>query len=222
MSNFLLLKTNAFEFDKIFSNLQKRWYYYVTLLIVLAVIFALAFTTKKKRNNLSKTQKLVYISVMSALAFVANSSFGTIHVSDVLQISLVASVGFIAGYLLGAVGGFAVSFIGDLLCGIIMPFGAYNPIIAIGTGLWGFVPGIIFTYFKGNDFVKASISFATCFLLNSFLINTFGLSVMYTMSFESLLILLPVKFGVVVINAVVSCLMIVVLKKVLPKDKFNV
>ena len=42
------------------------------------------------------------------------------------------------------------------------------------------------------------------------------------MSFESLLILLPVKFGVVVINAVVSCLMIVVLKKVLPKDKFNV
>ena len=102
-----------------------------------------------------------------------------------------------------------------------MPFGAYNPIIGIGTGLWGFVPGVIFTYFKGNDIIKAIISFAICFILNSFMINTFGLSVMYSMSFKALLVLLPVKFAVVLINAFVSCLLVIMLKKILPKGKFN-
>ena len=222
MLNFLLLKVQAFDFAGIFSNISKRWYFYLVLGVVLFLLTGYAFFSKKKRNNLSATQRLVYVAVLSALAFVANSSFGTIHISDGLQISLVATVGFIAGYLLGPVDGFAVSFIGDFICGIVMPFGAYNPIIGIGTGLWGFVPGVIFKYFKGNDIVKAIISFAICFILNSFAINTFGLSVMYSMSFESLLVLLPIKLATVVINAVVSCLLVVALKKVLPKSKFNI
>ncbi len=220
MSN-LLLKTKAFDFAKIFSNIGRQWYYYLALVVVIALLVVFALKTKKKRNNLTKTQKIAYISVLTALAVIANSPICTIHISDVLQVSLVASVGLIAGYLLGAVGGFAVSFIGDLICGIVMPFGVYNPIIGIGTGLWGFVPGIIFTYFNGNDYIKTIISFAVCFILNSFAINTYGLSVMYSLSFDKLLVLLPIKLATVGINAVIGCIFVGILPRILPKGKFN-
>ena len=154
MSN--LLAVAPFDFGAIFSNLSKRWYYYVALLVFLVAVVVVFLMVKKKRNNLNQTQKIVYTAIFSALAFVAN--YLTIPVSSVLQISLVATVGFIAGYTLGGLGGFAAAFIGDFICGIIAPFGAYNPIIGIGTGLWGLIPGLIFTFTKGNDFIKLSIS----------------------------------------------------------------
>ncbi len=213
-----LLAPAPFDFSAIFSNIVKRWYYYLALIVFLTLVIVTSLTNKKERNNLSKTQRLVYASILSALAFIAN--YFTIKASDLFQISFVSTVGFLAGYLLGAGWGFAASFIGDFICGIVMPFGAYNPIIGIGTGLWGFVPGIIFTHFRGNDYVKTIISFIICFVLNSFAVNTFGLSVMYSMSFESLMILLPGKFAVVVGNAVICSLLIGVMPRILPKDKF--
>ena len=171
-----LLATAPFDFATIFGNIGKRWYYYLVLVLFLAFVIIFSLTKKQKRNDLSATQSIVYTAIFSALGFLAK--YFTIKVSDALQISFVASVGFLAGYMLGAGGGFAACFIGDLICGIVAPFGAYNPIIGIGTGLWGFVPGIIFSHFKGNDYIKAVISFALCFLFNSFAVNTFGLSVM--------------------------------------------
>lgn len=213
-----LLAPAPFDFSAIFGNIVKRWYYYLALVVFLALVIVISLTKKKERNNLSKTQRLVYASILSALAFIAN--YFTIKASDLFQISFVSTVGFLAGYLLGAGLGFAVSFIGDFICGIVMPFGAYNPIIGIGTGLWGFIPGIIFTHFKGNDYVKAVVSFIICFVLNSFAVNTFGLSMMYSMSFESLMILLPGKLAVVIGNAVICTLLIGVMPRILPKDKF--
>ena len=218
MSN-LFLATPPFDFAKIFGNFTKRWYWYLVLFVFLALLVVFTIIKKRKRNNLSQTQKLVYTAILSALCFIAN--YFTIKASDLLQISLVASVGFLAGYLLGSGLGFAAAFVGDLICGIVAPFGAYNPIIGIGTGLWGFVPGLIFERFKGNDYIKTIISFAICFLLNSFAINTFGLSVMYTMTFESLIVLLPTKLLVVAINCAISIGLVALLKKILPKTKFN-
>ncbi len=218
MSN-LFLATAPFDFSKIFGNIAKRWYWYLVLFIFLAVLIIFTFIKRRKRNNLSNTQKLVYTAVFSALCFIAN--YFTIKVSDVLQISLVASIGFLSGYMLGSGLGFTCAFIGDLICGIVAPFGAYNPIIGIGTGLWGFIPGLLFERFRGNDFLKTLISFVICFVLNSFAINTFGLSVMYSMTFESLLALLPTKLLVVAINCAVSVGLVAVLKKILPKTKFN-
>lgn len=215
---FNLLAVAPFDFKGIFGNFTKRWYYYLALFIAVILIAVYSFTIKKKRCNLSKTQKIVYTAMFSALSFIAN--YFTIKVSDALQLSLVATVGFFAGYMLGAGLGFTASFMGDLICGIIAPFGAYSPIIGIGSGLWGFVPGIIFNSFKGNDYVKAIISFIVCFILNSFLVNTLGLSLMYGLSFESLLALLPYKLISVVVNAVICILFIPVTYRVLPKDKF--
>ena len=215
----LLVSVTAFDFAGIFGNLQKRWYYYLALFVVIAIIVVVTLLQKNRRNNLSPTQKIVYTAVMSALCFLAN--YYTIKVSDVLQISLVATVGFLSGYMLGSGLGFASAFIGDLICGIVAPFGAYNPIIGIGTGLWGFIPGVLFNNLRINQIITAIISFILCFIFNSFLVNTLGLSLMYSMTFESLLVLLPTKLLVVAINAVISILLMLTLRKILPKHKFH-
>ena len=216
---FNLLAVSAFDFSAIFGNIVKRWYYYLALLIFLALVIIYTVLRKNKRNSLSRTQKLVYTAMFSALAFIAN--YFTIKASDVFQLSFVSLVGFVAGYSLGAGLGFTASFIGDLICGIVAPFGAYNPIIGIGTGLWGFVPGVIFASLPINDYFKTALSFVICFFLNSFVVNTFGLSVMYSMSFESLLILLPGKLAVVAVNCAIAMFFTYLLPKILPKDKFH-
>lgn len=214
-----ILLVNAFDFAGIFGNILKRWYYYVALFIVIALIVFYALRRKRKRNGFSDTQKIVYTAFFSALSFVAN--YFTIKVSDLFQISFVATAGFLSGYLLGGGLGFAASFIGDLICSIVAPLGPYSPIIGIGTGLWGFVPGVIFDCFNGNRYVKTVISFVVCFFLNSFVVNTLGLSLMYGMSFGSLLVSLPWKFLAVAVNCVICVLFMEILPKILPKDKFS-
>lgn len=218
---FNLSLVSAFDFKGIFSNILTRWYYYLALLLFLAFIIGFSFLKKKKRNSLSHTQKIVYTAIISALCFLAN--YLTIKVSDVLQISLVALAGFIAGYSLGGTLGFVCAFLGDLLCGIIAPFGAYNPIIGIGTGLWGFIPGALFETTNFNGYVKVVISFTLGFIFNSFLVNTFGMWLMYPKYYEinALLVLLPYKFIVVVGNAVIATLFVKILPRILPKSKFN-
>ncbi|MBE7086871.1 MAG: folate family ECF transporter S component [Clostridiales bacterium] len=214
-----LLKPVAFDFVAIFGNVVDKWYFYLALIVFLALLTVYCLVKKPECNALTSTQKLVYTAILSALCFMAN--YFTIKVSDLWQISLVSCVGFIAGYLLGGGYGFAAAFIGDLICGIVAPFGAYNPIIGMGTGLFGFVPGVIFSHFRnGNKYVKVIISFAICFLLNSFVVNTLGLSLMYGMSFESLLVLLPLKLATTAVNMVICILAVTFLPKILPRSKF--
>lgn len=219
-----LLATAPFDFSAIFSNIGKRWYYYVVLAVFLVFIVLFTIFGKQRRNTLTKTQKLVFTAIFSALAFVAN--YFTIKASDLFQLSFVSVVGLVAGYTLGAGLGFTASFIGDLICGIVAPFGAYNPIIGIGTGLWGFIPGVLFSVgdrlpdFKLKEYVITVVSFVAGFILNSFAINTFGLSMMYSMTFESLLVLLPGKLAVVGVNAVIGCVLVGILPRILPAEKF--
>lgn len=213
-----LLLTNAFDFAEIFKTVRTRWYYYVALAVFLILLFSFFFFKKQpKKHNLSKTQKICYIAVLAALATVSN--IFDIKISDEFQISLVATVGFIAGYLLGGGYGFAVCFIGDLLGAIINPHGPYNPIIGIGTGLWGLIPGIAFSYFKGNEYVKTAISFAVGFLLVSAGINIVGFCLMYPTyyTFEALLPTLPFKLLVVMVNAAICMGLLSVLPRLVQK-----
>ncbi len=218
--NFLI---NAFDFSAIFKTIHTRWYYYIALLVFVILLFSFFFFKKQpKKHDLTKTQKICYVSVLAALATVSN--IFDIKISDEFQISLVATVGFLAGYLLGGGYGFAVCFMGDLLGAIINPHGPYNPIIGIGTGLWGLIPGIAFFYFKGNDYVKAVISFVIGFLLVSAGINIVGFCLMYPTyyTFEALLPTLPLKLAVVAVNCAVSLGLVSVLPRVLKNSKFAV
>ncbi len=217
-----LLLAKSFDFKAIFGNVITKWYYYVILAAFLIALI-LFFSLKKQpsRNNLSNTQRLVYTAVFAALSFVAN--YFTVKVSDALQISFVSATAFLGGYLLGGGLGFAAAFLGDFICGIVAPFGAYNPIIGIGSGLWGLIPGVIFDFFRGNVYVKIAVSFAISFIVCSFLVNTWGLSLMYSMTFLSLTALLPWKLLVTVINAAVCYAIVpILLPRILPKDKFNI
>lgn len=218
--NNLLLKPSAFDFSAIFGNFLSKWYYYMTLAIFIVIMSAILLIKKPPtRNNLTKTQKLVYTAILSALSFVAN--YFTIKISDGLQISFVSAVGFLAGYLLGGGLGFVASFTGDLICGIVAPLGAYNAIIGIGSGLWGLIPGVIFSYFKGGDHIKTIISFIISFVVISFAVNTYGLSLMYSMTFKSLLTLLPLKLLSLAANGALCVILVSILPRVLPKEKFN-
>lgn len=216
------LLVSAFDFAGIFKTVVSRWYYYVALAVFI-ILLAVFFFVKKQpaRNNLSKTQRITYVAVLTALCTVANVF--DIKISDEFQISLVATVGLVSGYLLGGGLGFAVCFTGDLLGAIVNPHGPYNPIIGIGTGLWGLIPGIAFSYFKGNRYVKTVISFIVGFILISAGVNVFGFCLMYPTYYtlEILLPTLPLKLAVVAVNCAVSIGLIAVLPRILPKDKFN-
>jgi ECF transporter S component (folate family) len=167
----------AFDFLYIFKSVVTKWYLYLALaLVIIGVVLFACLIKQPKRNNLSKTQSLAYVAMLSALSVAVN----VLQIPTPLaQLSLVATVCCIAGVLLGPVNGFAVALIGDLIAGIVAPMGIYSPIIGIGTSLFGLVPGVIFAFFKGKDWIKAIIAFAITFVLTSFILNTIGLCLIY-------------------------------------------
>ncbi len=219
---FNLFLSNAFDFSYIFKTVTTRWYYYVFAVAFFILLICLSFIKKQnKRNNLSKTQLIAYVAILTALTTVTN--IFTIKITDGLQISFVATVGLLAGYMLGGGWGFAVCFLGDLIGAIIHPMGPYNPIIAIGTGLWGLVPGIAFSYFRGNQYLKTIISYVLCILIVSAGLNTWGICLMYPTryTFSICLLDLPWKVLAGAVNCAISIGLICVLPRILPKDKFN-
>lgn len=147
-------------------------------LVILAVLFAFCLIfPKKKLGAVRFTVRLCYIAVLSALAVVFNAL--TIPLSGSNFLSFVPLIEFIAGVLCGPIGGFVVGFIGDLICGILFPLGAYNPVIGIASGMLGFIPGFLFAYCKGNIYLKTVISFVLCFFIVTAGLNTFALYLIY-------------------------------------------
>ena len=218
--SFLLASTpKPFDIADIFRNIGSRWYVYVVIIFTTALLFTLVLIKSKKRNNLTSTQKLVYTAVFSALSFLAN--YLTIKVSNEIQISLIATIGFIAGYLLGPSLGFTASFLGDLICGIVAPLGVYSPVIGFASGLMGFIPGVLFTRLKFNDYINLAISFISVFVIASFFVNNVGIALLYGWTIDiTVLTRLPFILVGTSVNLAVSYALLPVLNRVLPKDKF--
>lgn len=202
----LLASYKAFDVKGIFSNFLSHWYYYAIFAVLVAgLIIFFIFKKEPDKTNLSSTQKIVYSAIISALCAVAN--IFDLNISSSLQISFVATVGFVAGYILGGAKAFTACFIGDLVGALINPHGPYNPIIAIGTGLWGLIPGIIFSYFKGNRYVKLAISYVISAIIISGLVNTFGIYMMYGLgkrTFGYYFATYPFKLITVFVNFLIS------------------
>lgn len=146
------------------------------LLVVSAVLMTI-FVKPVRKVETSKTKRIAYVAVLTAICALFNVF--TVPISKSVFLSFTALPCFIAGYLFGYYEGFAVGFIGDLIGSIINPMGAYMPIIGIASGMWGFIPGVIFSYFKGNDRLKTVISYLLCFLICTVFLNTFGLWLLY-------------------------------------------
>ena len=130
----------------------------------------------------STTFKIVLAAMFTAIATIANA-YATIPVGPTLKFSVVLTVYFFAGIILGAPLGFVVGYIGDLLGWIIFTDGAYNPIIGISTGLFCFIPGLVFAV--SNMFIKKQgiesfvinslISYLLCYVLCTVLLTTWGI-----------------------------------------------
>lgn len=216
--------TAPFDFSAIFGNFLQKWYYYLTLFLVIAgIIVFFAFVKPKRKSSLSETKKAVYTAVFTALSFVANS-FSYFPVSYI-SISVLPTVCFLSGLLLGAKSGFFVGFIGDLLGAMIFPAGAYNPLIGIASGLSGLIPGVLFDYFNGNGYVKTVISFAFSLVVCTSGINTLALYLVYGLGRKTfwayLIVRLPWQVLVAAGNLVLSISLYAALKKILPEEKFD-
>ena len=212
----------AFDILYIFKSVVSKWYLYLALVLLILAVVIFALTIKQpKRNNLSKTQKIAYIAMLSALCVAVNIFQIP---TPITQLSLVSTIACIAGVLLGPLEGFIVAFVGDLIAGIIAPLGVYSPIIGIGTSLFGLVPGIIFAFFKGKDYIKLIISFSITFVLSTLLLNTIGLALIYPKYYvlTERLLTLPLNFVFTIINLLLSLLILRTFKRVLPKGKFYI
>jgi ECF transporter S component (folate family) len=223
MSQNLLAKImfdKSFNFAYIFKSIVSRWYLYVFLAVVVVGVIVFALIKKPKRTpNLSKTQKLAYISMFVALCVVANIFQIPF---PLVQVSFVATIACLAGVLLGPIEGFSIAFIGDLIAGIIAPTGVYSPIIGVGTALFGLVPGLMFYYSKRGDVFNGIISFIITFILTSVIINTIGLTLIYSSGvLIEKIALLPLNLLFHAVNCALSIILIKTFRRILPKDKFN-
>lgn len=216
----IVLAPAPFDFAGIFKSIITRWYLYVALAVFFVVLFLIALLVKRtKVNNLSKTQSIVYMAMLSALCVVAN----VVQIpTPFFQASLVATMAFVAGVLMGGAKGFIVAFLGDLIAGIVAPQGAYSPIIGVGTGMLALIPGVMFHNTKFNVYVKIVISFALSFVVSSVLLNTIGVCLIYSPStLVTRLAELPISLFVHCLNCTLSIGLYQLLKKILPKDKFS-
>jgi ECF transporter S component (folate family) len=97
--------------------------------------------SKKPKFSAVTTRRLAYTAVFVALSVVANGGAVTAQGNT---ISFTYIVAFLAGTVLGPIGGFLVGFLGDLLGFLIIPQGpTYMPLIGISSGLMGLIPGVV-------------------------------------------------------------------------------
>lgn len=220
MNNLLV---SAFDFSSIFGNFLQSWYLYLALFVLLASLITFFVLRKPEaRNSLSNTQKIVYVAVLTALCTVVNCF--TWYPVSYIAISFVPTITFVAGYLLGSKLGFAVGFIGDLIGAIVYPSGAYNPIIGLANGFMGFIPGVIFERSTRNAYLLTAISAVTSLIICTSGLNTFGLWLMFGMGKKSFFVYLwarlPFQLAVAAGNAALCCLLVKIMPRILPKNKF--
>ena len=143
----------------------------------------LFFPAWMKEKNL--TFKIVLAALFAAMVVGVNA-IPVLKIGNSFKFSALLAVSFFIGVIFGGPIGFLVGFLGDLLGWIIHPDGAYNIFIGISSGLFCFFPGIYYSLFHrvktGGLFpfvLTAVISYSTCFVLCTMLINSYGIWVMY-------------------------------------------
>ncbi len=222
---FLANKIGAFSILEIFANIVTEWYYYLVLLGIIGLVVLLCVLYPPKHTpKLAKTKKITITAMLVALSAVANMlSFG----GNLWKFSFVPTVSFIAGLVLGPGGGFAVGFLGDLIAGVIAPLGVYNPIIALASALWGFIPGVIFGYTRKHLILNTIISYAIGFIVCSVFLNTSATYFMYltgSTKYPTLISyiayrIIPTFVTTFVINASISVLMYPIIIKIFPQKR---
>lgn len=156
------------------------------------------------------TQRIAYTAMLTALAVALN--IGTINTGvPYFAISFVYIPCFIAGYKLKLFDAFLVGFLGDLIAGFIHPLGAYLPLLGLGSGLLGLIPGLVFKFSPLGKVANTVLSF---FLVLTFVtagVNTLGLWLVSSKGKTFFVYLggrLPFQSLIVVMNTVIAILLL--------------
>ncbi len=162
-------------------------FYIVTSFIIFATIATLiiAFILKRKVltvNKVNNTRRIVYIAICSALMALLNlASIDT----AVQKLTFTMCGACLVGIMFGGTDAFIICFFGDLITGLFMYGGWYNPFIGISSGLFGFIFGSVYSIKHINRYVKVVIGYAISFIICTVLINTFALYFGVNISFAS-------------------------------------
>ena len=133
-------------------------------------------------ENCSKTQKIAYVAIMTALTVVCNMFF-EFKLADT-QFSLTIFFSAMTGIIIGPLFGFVASFLGDLV-GFLYNSGGfmYMPWIGLSMGLVSLIAGLVINgvqlKFKGQIYVKLALVSVLTFLVCTVAVNTTAFWLMY-------------------------------------------
>jgi len=132
-------------------------------------------------EDLSKTQKIAYISVMTALLVICNMFFEFKFADTQYSLTILFSV--MAGIIIGPIFGFSACFLGDLV-GFLYNSGGYPyyPWIGLAMGFIALISGLVMAVefkFKGGAYLKIAIISILTFFVCTIGINTTAFWILY-------------------------------------------
>ncbi len=126
-----------------------------------------------KKLSLS-SKSIAYIALLTAISVVLNI-YSIPLMDNALKLSFTYLICFVAGAFFGPLAGFLVGGLGDLIGFIIAPLGAWLPLVTLSSALIGFIPGIIFKYFRMRPILKIVVSFVLVYVVCTMFLNTFAI-----------------------------------------------
>lgn len=163
-------------------------------------------------NKSKEIQRLVIASSLIAISIVINVFFKQILNFNNFGVPFDAIPIIYGSIILGPIYGITMGYVADLLGFIAFPTGAYIFLFALGSMVWGFVPGLILH--KKFDPIKLAVTIFVTHILVT-LANTIGM--LLFLPIETALATLPLRLTMVPINVIIISLLVNSLyKKMLP------
>lgn len=173
---------------------------------------------KNKKQVVRKvTLRIAYTALLTAIGVLFNVY--TINPTKELAISFISIPALIAGILLGPISGFAVGILADLIGCIIAPHGPFIIMLSISSGLFGFIPGIVFLVLRTHPHLKILISYFLSLIICTCLLNTLGLWITYNKCKVSFWVYLLPRFPWQLINSVINWILATLLFVALQRAK---
>ena len=144
-------------------------------------IFKKLFSSKIL-NDANETQRIVYIALMTSLTVICNMFF-EFKLAET-QFSLTIFFSAMSGMIIGPIGGFVASFLGDLVGFLVNSGGfAYLPWIGLCMGITAFISGITMNCFNFKSkfaiYFKLGIVCVLTFFICTIAINTTAFWIVY-------------------------------------------
>ncbi|MEG1528211.1 MAG: folate family ECF transporter S component [Clostridia bacterium] len=161
-------------------------------------------------------KKLSITAIFVALDVLAN--IFSIPIMGSNYISFTYLVCFAAAFYLGLTPALIVGALGDLIGCLIVPKGAFNPVIFMSSVLIAVIPALIFKIKGVNKYVKLVIALVICTVLVTAFLNTYALWLMYSKG-KTFFVYLWARLPFQLLNTAVNGLLMFILMRIGIIDK---